>query len=160
MNNHYGLNASDYLAFHELDLQNSKDLVVTKVLEATIPCEAIRKARNSLGLSHELMAILLGINLPAMIRYENLSLPPYPQGAVSRKMAMLINWLADPKSSKDIAALLERRNGLATLSGLLQAESVITYVSLAGIKNDSSHAEHDPEADKVYQGVGRHLGNA
>jgi hypothetical protein len=128
-------NAEDYLAFHELDLQNSSDLDGSKIVEAAIPNEAVRKTRRTLGLNLEMMAILLGVNLSAMIRYENISLPPYPQGVVARKMGLLINWLTDNKSKGDILSLLSKDNGLATLSGLLQTESVLTFMRLTGQQN-------------------------
>ncbi|MDR2386850.1 MAG: hypothetical protein LBE80_04595 [Deltaproteobacteria bacterium] len=127
-------NAEDYLAFHELDLQNSSDLVGTKIVEASIPNEAVRRTRKTLGLNLDMMAILLGVNLSTMIRYENISLPPYPQGPVARKMGLLINWLADPRSKGDILNLLNKSNGLATLSGLLQTESVLTFMHLSNSK--------------------------
>jgi transcriptional regulator with XRE-family HTH domain len=134
MNEFLHQDAEDYLAFHELDLQNSADLSGPKIIEATIPTEAVKKTRKTLGLTLELFAVLLGINLAAMIRYENISLPPYPQGHVSRKLGLLINWLADAKSSQDIKDLMSKDNGIATLSGLLQTESVSTYLSLSGLK--------------------------
>jgi DNA-binding transcriptional regulator YiaG len=135
--------AEDCLAFHEMDLQSSTDLTGSNVSETIIPGDAIKSARVNLGLSMEMMAILMGVNLPAMVRYENISLPPYPQGAVSRKMALLINWMADEKSYNDIIHLLQKRKGLATLSGLLQTESVLTYMNITAIKrlNDSLDAE-------------------
>jgi hypothetical protein len=156
MNHNVVQNAEDYLAFHELDLQNSNDLCGTKVIETDISNEAVRTARMTLGLSLELMAILLGVNLAAMIRYENISLPPYPQGNVSRKMGHLICWLSDPKSRDEILALIAKDNGLATLSGLLQSESVVTFMSLASLNRDS---ETD-ERNENYSTRNRVMGNA
>jgi hypothetical protein len=123
-------NAEDYLAFHEMDIQNSTDLVGIEHMHSIIPTEAVKKTRKTLGLNLEMFSILLGLNLATMIRYENLSLPPYPQGHASRKIGILINWLADKKSSQDIMNLLRKPNGLATLSGLLQSESVSTFLHM------------------------------
>ncbi|MDR2301717.1 MAG: helix-turn-helix domain-containing protein [Deltaproteobacteria bacterium] len=148
-------NAEDYLAFHELDLQNSSDLVGNKIVEASIPNEAVRRTRIALGLNLDMMAILLGVNLSSMIRYENISLPNYPQGPVARKMGLLINWLADPKSKGDILNLLGRDNGLATLSGLLQTESVMTFMHLSSLK------ELSEDENKAFTGdPGQVVGNA
>ncbi|MDR2366865.1 MAG: hypothetical protein LBF58_01945 [Deltaproteobacteria bacterium] len=146
--------AEEYLAFHELDLQNSSDLTGTKVTEAVIPVEAVRNCRLALGLNMEMMAVLLGVNLSSMVRYENISLPPYPQGAVSRKVGILINWLGDAKSRRDIVGLLSKPNGIATLSGLLQTESVITFLCLSSIK------EGEAEKTASFRDPAQVMGNA
>jgi transcriptional regulator with XRE-family HTH domain len=159
MNNQVINSAEEYLAFHELDLQNSSDLTGTKIIEATIPNEAVRKTRLALGLSLELMAVLIGVNLAAMIRYENLSLPPYPQGNVSRKLGLLINWMADATSSQEIINLLTKKNGLATLSGLLQTESVVTYMNLASHK-EAHQAGQNNSSSSTFGGTGQVIGNA
>jgi hypothetical protein len=78
-----------------------------------------------------MFALLLGINLTAMLRYESISVPPYPQGNVSRKILLLSAWMADPKSAADIGELLSQDGGLATMSGLLQSESVSSFLKLA-----------------------------
>jgi hypothetical protein len=159
MNNQAINNAEDYLAFHELDLQNSSDLTGKKIIEAAIPNEAVRKTRLALGLSLDLMAVLLGVNLAAMIRYENLSLPPYPQGNVSRKLGLLINWMADATSSQEIINLLARKNGLATLSGLLQTESVVTYLNLSSY-NETHQGGQNNSSPSDFGGTGQVVGNA
>ena len=130
-NNNVGYSAEEYMAFHNLDLQHSTDLSGANVVESVIPASAVKMARETLGLSKETMAVLLGVTLCAWIRYENISVAPYPQGTVSRKMGILINWLADEKAKSDILNLLKRPTGLATLSGLLQSESVTTYIALS-----------------------------
>jgi hypothetical protein len=44
---------------------------------------------------------------------------------------LLINWLSDETSRSEILDLLKKKtSGLATLSGLLQSESVATYLSM------------------------------
>jgi hypothetical protein len=156
MNDYVVKSAEDYLAFHELDLQNSFDLTGTKVIEATIPSDAVRKTRMTLGLSLEMMAVLLGVNLSTMVRYETISLPPYPQGNISRKLGLLINWLADPNSCQEILGLIAKDNGLATLSGLLQTESVVTFISLAALRE----AVNRKGSDGGFNGPGKAVGNA
>lgn len=123
--------ADDYLTQHELDIQDSNDLNCPGIVEKEISPEVVKALRTSLDLNLEMFALLLGINLTAMLRYESLSVPPYPQGNVSRKICILAGWMADPKSSADIRELLFQETGLATLSGLLQSESVAAFLQFA-----------------------------
>jgi hypothetical protein len=129
--------ANEYLVQHELDLQDSNDLKCPGIVEREIPSEVVKAIRNTLDLNMEMFSLLLGINLTAMLRYESISVPPYPQGNISRKLCLLSAWLADPKSSADIRNLLATENGLATLSGLLQSESVSSFLQFAKLHDKS-----------------------
>ena len=123
--------ADHYLIQHELDLQDSNDLKYPGIVEREIAPEIVKDIRNTLNLNLEMFALLLGINLTAMLRYESISVPPYPQGNISRKICLLSAWLADSKSAADIHELLRQDEGLATLSGLLQSESVSSFLAMA-----------------------------
>ncbi|MDR2456726.1 MAG: hypothetical protein LBE49_09065 [Deltaproteobacteria bacterium] len=123
--------ADHYLIQHELDLQDSNDLRWPGIVERDIPPEVVKGLRNCLNLNLEMFALLLGINLTAMLRYESISVPPYPQGNVSRKLSLLSAWMSDPNSAADIHEMMAQEGGLSTLSGLLQAESVSSYLELA-----------------------------
>jgi hypothetical protein len=130
------IDAEEYLSLHELDMKNSRDLAGEDVVESPIPVEMVRKTREALAMPIELFATLMGVKLPDMIRYENLGVPPFPQGAFSRKMAFLINWMADETSCAELRNLLKRANGLPTLSGLLQTESVAAFLSMSSAVRD------------------------
>jgi DNA-binding transcriptional regulator YiaG len=146
--------AEDYLVQHELDIKDSIDLRCNGIVEKEIPPEIVRAIRNSLNLNLEMFALLLGINLTAMLRYESISVPPYPQGNVSRKLCLLSGWMADPKSAADIHTLLSNESGLATLSGLLQSESVNSFLRLAKLHEQSISGHND--AFRMFQdGPGR-----
>ena len=123
--------ADHYIIQHELDLQASNALKSPGIVEREIPPELVKGLRNSLELNIEMFALLLGINLTAMLRYESISVPPYPQGNGYRKLCLLSSWMDDPKSATDIKGLLGQEGGLSTLSGLLQSESVNSYLQLA-----------------------------
>jgi hypothetical protein len=133
--------AEEYLIQHELDLQDSNDLKVPGIMEREISPEFVKEIRHSLKLSLEMFALLLGINFMTMLRYESISVPPYPQGNISRKLCLLSGWLADPKSHSDIKTLLEKENGMATLSGLLQSESVSCFIQLTNALEDSLNTQ-------------------
>jgi hypothetical protein len=140
--------ADDYLIQHQLDIQDSADLKCPGIVEKEIHPEVVKALRNCLNLSLEMFALLLGVNLTAMLRYESLSVPPYPQGNISRKICLLSAWLADSKSAADIRELLSHEGGLATLSGLLQSESVTSYLELLKV-----HAKASEEAKEEVLGL-------
>ncbi|MDR2456388.1 MAG: hypothetical protein LBE49_07340 [Deltaproteobacteria bacterium] len=125
--------ADHYLIQHELDLQDSNDLKWPGIVERDISPEAVKSLRNCLNLNLEMFALLLGINLTAMLRYESLSVPPFPQGNVSRKLSLLSAWLSDAASAAYIHEMMGQEGGLSTLSGILQSESVSSYLELAKI---------------------------
>ena len=147
--------AEEYLVQHELDIQDSNDLKCPGIVEREIPSEVVKAIRTTLNLNLEMFSLLLGINLTAMLRYESISVPPYPQGNISRKLCLLSAWLADPKSAADIHNLLCTQNGLATLSGLLQSESVTSFLQFAKLHEKSLDDRHLLESMSVVGKVGQ-----
>ncbi|MDR1051940.1 MAG: hypothetical protein LBP95_12915 [Deltaproteobacteria bacterium] len=122
--------AGDYLGRHETDNIDSRDVLGGKIADAHISVETVRKTREDLGLSAEMFAALMGVNVVDVNRYERVSMPPYPQGAVSRKMALLITWMGEAKTRREMLKMVRNANDFATLSGLLQTESVAIYTRL------------------------------
>ncbi|MDR3203949.1 MAG: hypothetical protein LBV23_04290 [Deltaproteobacteria bacterium] len=120
---------------HEIDIKDSFDLFGPEITENKIDCEMIQFIKKTLDIGSETLALLLGINHNTMLRYELLSAPPFPQGNAARKLYVLIGWLNDPISANDIKTLMSKPNGLSTLSGLLQSESVSIYQRFSPLSN-------------------------
>jgi DNA-binding transcriptional regulator YiaG len=137
--------ATDNIMQHEIDLQNANDLNSAEVSECGIPPETVKLLRESLNLSTELFALLLGVSVSAMIRYENISIPPFPQGHIARKIGILVGWMIDPKSSRDIIGMLNKENGLSVLAGLLHSESVAMFLQLSNTRTTKEVKENNKD---------------
>jgi DNA-binding transcriptional regulator YiaG len=135
--------AADYIKQHELDLIDANDICSSNVQEYDIPTETVKMVRESLELSTELFAQLLGISVSTVFRYENVSLPPFPQGHIARKIGILVGWLNDPKSATDIRKMLSKQDGLSVLAGLLQSESVTMFLKLSNLSTSDVGQEKD-----------------
>ncbi|MDR1546249.1 MAG: helix-turn-helix domain-containing protein [Deltaproteobacteria bacterium] len=115
---------------HELDIFFADDLAGAHVVEMATPTAVIKAVREALGLTNTEFALLLGISPNALMRYETLSAPVFPQGNFSRKFHLLRRWTSEAESMATLRRLLQMHKGIATVSGILQAESVSMHMSL------------------------------
>jgi transcriptional regulator with XRE-family HTH domain len=140
----------EFLVSHQIDIRNAYDLGKNEADEAFISTQMVEATRNSLGLDLESFAVLLGIDVPTLIRYEHVSMPPYPTTNTARKIGLLVNWLSDEKSGQSIVELMGKTTGLATLSGLLQAESVNILININASLAQKQARLSDEPAENIF----------
>ncbi|MDR2456727.1 MAG: hypothetical protein LBE49_09070, partial [Deltaproteobacteria bacterium] len=88
--------------------------------DIAISPDSVKATRKALGLTVEQFAWLFGVSPSSIFRYESTGIPAVHYGALTRKIHLLGFWLKDRDSVETMAQLLMVKDGLASLSGLLE----------------------------------------
>ena len=106
--------------------------------------DTIKRTRKALGLTVDHFAWLFGVSPSSIFRYENTGVPTVHHGTLTRKLHLLNFWLNEPKSAEIMRQLLMIKDGLPTLSGLLEMGGVLIVQDPAEARGPGGNNKGQP----------------
>jgi transcriptional regulator with XRE-family HTH domain len=135
---------------------HANDAKNNNAVDLEICPDSIKKTRKALGLTVDHFAWLFGVSPSSIFRYENSGVPTVHHGTITRKLHLLDVWLKDPDSLAVMTQLLMIKDGLPTLSGLLEMGGVLLVqdpaearAANAKANQARNHAADSPDAAKA-----------